>query len=83
MSRAGVLFLASVILHTLVGVPYLSSGLVAPAWAAALLILVWLGLMIAIVRLRNSWTVITVPFIAAGVWMLALAAGEKFLDWSA
>jgi hypothetical protein len=71
--------------HLVVGVFYLSSGLVAPAWAIAVLLVWWVLLAVQLSRLalRGSWWTPAVPVVAFATWWLALTLGERFLDWTA
>ena len=71
--------------HLVVGVFYLSSGLVAPAWAIAVLLAWWVLLAVQLSRLalRGSWWTPAVPVVAYATWWLALTLGERFLDWTA
>ena len=72
-------------LHGAVGVFYLASGLVAPLWAIAVLVLWWALLAVVLVRLalRASWWTPVVPVVAFGTWFAVLTAGERVLGWSA
>ena len=71
--------------HLVVGVFYLSSGLVAPLWAIAVLLVWWVLLAVQLSRLalRGSWWTPAVPVVAYATWWLALTLGERFLDWTA
>jgi hypothetical protein len=65
---------------------YLASGLMAPGWAVALLLLIWLALLIlAIVLLfrRRPVAVLVTPVVAWLVWFGGLTAGENWLGWTA
>lgn len=68
-----------------VGVFYLASGLVAPAWAIVVLWVVWLALALYGVRLARagSYLVLAVPIVAAAIWYLSLTLGEQVLGWQA
>lgn len=68
-----------------IGVAYLSVGLVAPEpdlfgayalFAMLLTVTVWMAV-------RRTWWVVAMPFVSAGLWVLMLWLGERFLDWSA
>jgi hypothetical protein len=63
----------------------LASGLVAPAWAVALLTVVWLVLFVLGVRwfMRHPWRVAALPLVMAVVWFAGVTAGAVFLDWNA
>ena len=80
-----VLAAISALAHLAVGVFYLSSGLVAPGWAVAVLLVWWVLLAVQLSRLalRGSWWTPAVPLVAFGSWWLVLAAGERFLHWTA
>ena len=64
---------------------YLASGLVAPLWAVALLLVWWAVLTVAGVRLvRNrSYLVLLVPVAAAATWFGVLWFGGEVLGWTA
>ena len=68
-----------------VGVFYLASGLVAPAWAIVVLWVVWLALALYGVRLARagSYLVLAVPIVASAIWYLSLTLGERVLGWQA
>jgi hypothetical protein len=69
----------------LTGFFYASSGLLAPAWAVAVLLVIWLLLLIAAVqflRIRRPLYVLPVPVAAWLIWFGALSAGESWLGWS-
>ncbi|MGY1603195.1 hypothetical protein [Geodermatophilus sp. SYSU D00815] len=71
--------------HLVVGVFYLSSGLVAPLWAVVVLGLWWLLLAVHLSRLAlrgSRWTP-AVPVVAFATWYAVLAAGEALLGWTA
>lgn len=62
---------------------YLASGLVAPLWAIIVLLAGWaglLGLAVRAVHAGAAWGLL-VPFLAAGLWLGAVSAGEAFLGW--
>ena len=64
---------------------FFSAGLVAPAWAVVLLVLVWLALVVlAVVWFRRRpWWVVPLPVVAALVWFGSISAGEALLGWTA
>lgn len=68
-----------------VGVFYLASGLVAPAWAIVILWIVWLVLALYGLRLARagSYLVLAVPVVAGAIWFLVLTLGEQVLGWQA
>ena len=64
---------------------YASSGLLAPAWAVAVLLVIWLLLLIAaiqLMRIRRPLYVLPVPVGAWLIWFGALTAGENWLGWT-
>jgi hypothetical protein len=64
---------------------YAASGLLAPGWAVALLLVVWLALLavaIWLLRSRRPLLVPLVPLAAALIWFGALTAGENLLGWT-
>jgi len=62
-----------------------ASGLVAPGWAVAVLLVIWSALMVGAVALlrRRPVAVPLVPLAAAVIWFSAISAGEAFLGWTA
>jgi len=75
----------SALAHLVVGVFYLSSGLVAPLWAVVVLTVWWLLLAVLLSRLalRGSWWTPAVPVVAYATWWGLLTLGEQALGWSA
>jgi hypothetical protein len=73
------------LLHLVVGVFVLSSGLLAPGWAVVLLAAVWAALWLAIWRWRRTSPIRTmlVPFGMAALWWVTISAGERWLGWTA
>jgi hypothetical protein len=71
--------------HLVVGVFYLSSGLVAPLWAVVVLGVWWVLLAVQLSRLalRGSWWTPAVPVVAFATWYVVLTAGERLLGWTA
>jgi len=70
----------------LVALPfYMASGLMAPAWAIVVLLLVWLTLFVLAVRWFRSHPlrVLLLPVVAMAVWFAAMYAGELLLGWTA
>ncbi len=63
----------------------LVSGLVAPPWAVAAMLVVWAVLLVVGIRVwrAKSWVTIAIPVVAFAVWLGTLAAGEAFLGWQA
>jgi hypothetical protein len=74
----------ALVLHVLVGYPYLVSGLVAPAYGVAVLIAIWTGLLVLLLRLRSGRPLLAllVPPAALAVWYAVLALGGSLLGWS-
>jgi hypothetical protein len=65
--------------------PYAASGLVAPYWAVAVLLVVWLVLMVVTCRwfMPHPQRTLVMPVVALIVWFGAVTAGGIFLDWTA
>ena len=64
---------------------YVASGLLAPGWAVAVLLLIWLALLAVAVRLlylRRPLPVLLTPVAAWLIWLGALTAGENWLGWT-
>jgi len=67
-------------------VPFtVASGLVAPAWAIAVLIAMWIAFAFAFVRIarRRPLMTLLVPVANAALLWLAITAGERLLGWTA
>jgi hypothetical protein len=64
---------------------YASSGLLAPGWAVAGLLVLWLALLLAGVWLRRNRPLLTplVPVASIACWLLVIWAGSTWLGWSA
>jgi hypothetical protein len=77
----GVGFLA----HVATLIWYAASGLVAPGWAVAVLLLIWLALLVLAIYLLRTRPVyvLLVPFASAAIWFGVLSAGEAWLGWTA
>ena len=71
--------------HLVIGIWYGASGLVAPAWAVAALLAVWVVLLVAGLRLRTRrpWWMLFVPVLDVAVWVGVVSAGDAFLGWTA
>jgi hypothetical protein len=69
----------------LIGYVYLASGLFMPAWALALLWVLWLTLVWYGVRLARtrSLLVLVLPVIGATAWILLAWFGGSVLGWQA
>jgi len=61
------------------------SGLLAPPWGAAVLIFVWLGLTIWMIRSWRTGPKITmgVPLLMVAFWFAFLTFGDLVLGWTA
>jgi hypothetical protein len=73
------------ILHGAVLIWYAASGLVAPGWAVAVLLVIWAAMAavaVAVFRRRPVWVPL-IPMTAAIIWFGAISAGEAFLNWTA
>ena len=68
-----------------IGVFYLSSGLMAPLWAVVGLILIWIALVVIGIRWfrRHPLRVLALPVIAVLIWFAVLTLGERLLGWTA
>jgi hypothetical protein len=63
---------------------FFASGLMAPGWAVALFIVIWLALFVVgcvWVRRKPLW-VVPLPFVAAVIWLGGMSAGEALLGWT-
>jgi hypothetical protein len=71
--------------HLVVGVFYVSSGLVAPGWAVAVLLVWWVLLAVQLSRLalHGSWWTPAVPVVGFASWYVVLTVGERLLGWTA
>lgn len=77
-------FWIAIAMHLTFGFPYLFSGLLAPLWAVAILVLIWLALGVLLVKTRgNSPRDLWAPVLAAAIWLGAMSAGDALLGWSA
>ncbi len=64
---------------------YAASGLLAPGWAVALLLVIWLAMLVAAVwflRTRRPLYVLPLPVAAWLIWFGALTVGESLLGWT-
>lgn len=74
----------AVLMHLMVGVFYLSGGLVAPGYAVLPLWAVWIGLAYLLWRERRRVAVVlAIPFVAAVIWGAVMWIGDTFLGWTA
>lgn len=63
---------------------FLTSGLMAPGWAVAGFVVIWL-LLFALGCLwvrRTPIRVLPLPFVAAAVWFGGMSAGGAWLGWT-
>lgn len=72
------------LMHLIVGVFVFSSGLIAPVWAVAALVLLWLAAAVVLWRVRRRPIVaLLVPLVTAALWWAAVTAGDAWLGWGA
>lgn len=72
------------LMHVVVGVFVLSSGLVAPAWAAAILSILWVAAAWLLWRWRTTpIRALLVPVGMAAIWWATVTAGDAWLGWTA
>ncbi|HWL98135.1 MAG TPA: hypothetical protein VNP20_12360 [Nocardioidaceae bacterium] len=64
---------------------YGASALVAPPWAVAVLVVLWLVQFVLACRWfsRRPYVVLAMPVIAIVVWLSAIVAGDVLLGWTA
>jgi hypothetical protein len=63
---------------------FFAAGLMAPGWAVAVFIVIWLALFVVgclWVRRKPLW-VIPLPFVAAVIWLGGMSAGGAWLGWT-
>jgi len=65
-----------------IGVFYVSAGLVAPLWAVILLLIIWVVIGVVWFR-RRPFLVLLLPVIAVLVWFGVITLGEQLLGWTA
>ena len=82
---ADVLGWLGVVLHAAVGLLYLVSGLVVPAYGVLFLWALWAGLLVVALRLLRDQPSRTpvVPAVAAGLWLAIVHLGGVLLGWTA
>ena len=74
------------LLHLPVGFYTLATGLLAPLWAVAAFVVIWIGALvwlIALLRSPRPWLAVIVPFANAAFMFLALYLGDVVLGWTA
>lgn len=78
----GVLALVALLV---VGFVYVTSGLVAPLWAVAGLMIFWVVLVVLGLRWfrEHPWRLLALPVVAVLVWFTVLTLGERLLGWTA
>ena len=64
---------------------YGASALVAPLWAVAVLVALWLVQFVLACRWfsRRPYAVLAMPVVALGVWLAVIFAGEALFGWTA
>lgn len=64
---------------------YAVSGLVAPLWAVIGLVVVWVVLLVAGIRLRRRQPlrVLLLPILGFAIWFGVVSLGELLLGWTA
>ena len=63
---------------------FIASGLMAPGWAVAVFIAIWVVLFVlgcVWVRRKPLW-VIPLPFVATAIWLAGMSAGGAWLGWT-
>jgi len=68
-----------------IGLFYVSAGLVAPLWAVIGLVIVWLSLVVlgVVWFRRHPLRVLVLPVVAVAVWFGVITLGERLLGWTA
>lgn len=63
---------------------YSVSGLVAPGWAIAVLLLIWVALLVVAARLRRPRPLLVplVPLAGVLIWLAFISAGGAWLGWT-
>ena len=71
--------------HLVMLVWFAASGLVAPLWAVAGLLVVWAVLLVVGLRLRRRRPalMLLMPILDVAIWVAVINAGERFLGWTA
>lgn len=64
---------------------YAVSGLVMPAWAVVVLLVVWAVLLVVAIRLLRTRPALVglIPIAAALIWAGVVSAGDAWLGWTA
>ncbi|HEY5980896.1 MAG TPA: hypothetical protein VIT41_14835 [Microlunatus sp.] len=68
-----------------IGVFYVSAGLVAPLWAVIGLMIIWVALVVVGILWfrRHPLRVLVLPVVAVAVWFAVITLGERLLGWTA
>ncbi|MDQ4148648.1 MAG: hypothetical protein M3164_01445 [Actinomycetota bacterium] len=75
--------IVALLLHLVAGYFFLSSGLLAPLWAVALLLVVWVILLIVGIRNRDRpATVLLIPLLDVAVWFIVVQGGVLIFGWT-
>lgn len=63
---------------------YGASALVAPVWAVAVLLVLWLAQFVLACRWFGTrpYAVLLMPVVALALWFAAMVAGARLLGWS-
>ncbi|MGN9778003.1 hypothetical protein ACTMS0_19905 [Micromonospora sp. H33] len=71
--------------HLVLAFFYAASGLVVPAWALAVLLVIWLVLLAVAIRLLRERPAFVplVPLAAVLIWLAVVWAGDVWLGWTA
>jgi hypothetical protein len=73
------------VVHLLILPWFASSGLVAPGWAVALLLAVWVVLLLVGLRLRTTapLLMLAIPMLDVAIWFGLISAGDVMFGWTA
>jgi len=74
----------TLVLHLLALWPYAVSGLVAPAWGVAALLVLWVLLGVGAVAVHRRWGAVAavVPLVAVLAWVGLITLGGTLLGWT-
>ena len=63
---------------------FIASGLMAPDWAVAVFVAIWVALLVAgcLWIRRRPLCILPLPFIALAVWFGGMTAGGELLGWT-